>query len=139
MKEAQLNFDGDLITVAYKEGDKPLCLGYLLSHNGAVYEPSGGRMDGITEDQAVRHNIALDEAMLEGLDALCEIGQGTVFYLTGTDKAAPNVSTWIGTLVGTAHRAVNTKATYVFERKGRTFRGTCKQGLGSHAFFKRVA
>lgn len=118
---------GSLITT----GDN-VALGYLICHEGAVYDPSHGRVD-IRPEQAHIHNKHLDKAMLHGLDERCEIGQGSTFYLKQVDSK-PIVTTWLGTLVSDQVKV--TASVCEFHRNGKSFRGNIRKS-GDNIMFKR--
>jgi hypothetical protein len=140
MKRKDLNFDGGLITHQCESGEgRKCCLGFLFVHHGNAYDAEYGRIDGVTEEEAVAHNLALDRALIDGLDNNCPVGKGSDFYLKGESRITPTVSTWIGTIVGTAMIAEGTKQTYVMKRKGMTFRGSLHKRDDQYIFFKRVA
>lgn len=125
---------GSLIT--YDDGgDKETCLGYLMYFHGhGVFEPNFGKID-VTSEEADAHNRAMSESELDGLDTLCEIGQGCGFYV---DRNAATVKTFVGD-VATDSAKLDGR-TVTFERNGRSFRGDYRRGQDDDfVFFKRVA
>jgi hypothetical protein len=122
----RLNFKhlGSLITI----GDQ--ALGYLWSVPGkGVFEPTLGRVE-IDPKFVQTHNIALDQALVDGLDR-CEVGQRGSFYFV-----AGKVQTWLGKLVSDDCRLSGKVLT--FRRNGAIFRGTLKK-CGDLFNFRRVA
>jgi hypothetical protein len=128
---------GSLITI----GDENQCLGYLLdftSSGKGIFDATLGLVD-VTPGEAHAHNEALDKAMLDGLDTTCEIGQGTMFFLSGGHERRPDwATTFLGTQVGRVELDWRTKATYVLHRGDKTFRGTLRKN-GDNVFFRRVS
>lgn len=133
-KIPQLQHLGSLIT--YNDADgKGRCLGYLMHFEGhGVYDPDFGKVD-VTPEQAEVHNKLLDEAMLKGLDASCEVGQGGSFYTQQRDGKT-TIATFLGTLV--SRNVVIRGNTLTFFRTGKVFRGriSTKHNLFN---FRRVA
>jgi hypothetical protein len=109
---------GSLIT--HKDGDHDRCLGYLMNFTGhGVYDASIGRVE-VTPEAAKTHNRLLDEALLQGLDEHCQVGQGGSFYV-GKHDGRVAVKTFLGNLVS-ADVSVNGQS-LTFRRKGKVFRG----------------
>ena len=129
---------GSLITL--KEHPER-CLGDLMQFAGhGTYDPSYGQVP-VTAEEAQQHNVAFDEAKIDGLD-LCPVGKGGMFYVTGPFVSGlgvvdtPAITTFIGTKVSETmqHNGVNVE----FTRKGMKFRGR-KREDSDCIFFKRVA
>jgi hypothetical protein len=121
----EINHKGSLMTHEV-DGDET-CLGFLLMHDGAVYEPSIGKVDVTLEDMET-HNHLLDEALVSGLN-LCPVGQSNLFYIR-PDKT---VTTWVGTVVGQWTRQ---GSKIIFGRGAMVFEGgyTNEEAV----FFKRI-
>lgn len=96
------------------------CLSYLMAfRDKGVYDASLGKVN-ITPEHAETHNRLLDEAMLQGLDDSCQVGQYGTFYV-GQHEGRTAVKTFLGTLVSAD---VSVKGQSLsFRRKGKTFRG----------------
>jgi hypothetical protein len=109
-------------------------LGFLMDFGDrGVFEPNNGKVS-ISPEHAKAHNKALEEAMLEGLDKNCQIGQGGSFYLhkltepttwTGGGVGDYEVRTFLGTKVSDQCYRVGRVVTWF--RKGKTFRGRMSQ------------
>ena len=109
---------GSLVT--HKDGVEDRCLGYLMQFPGhGVYDASLGRVK-VTPEEADTHNRLLDDALLQGLDDNCQIGQHGTFYV-GKHESRTAIKTFLGTLVST-DVSVNGHS-LTFRRKGKTFRG----------------
>lgn len=109
---------GSLVT--HKDGDQDRCLGYLMQFPGhGVYDASLGRVN-VTPEEADTHNRLLDDALLQGLDDNCQIGQHGTFYV-GKHEGRTAIKTFLGTLVS-ADVSVNGQS-LTFHRKGKVFRG----------------
>jgi hypothetical protein len=109
---------GSLIT--YKDGDHDRCLGYLMNFTGhGVYDASLGKVN-VTPEEADTHNRLLDEALHQGLDDHCQVGQYGSFYV-GKHEGRTVVRTFLGTLVS-ADVSLNGRS-LTFRRKGKVFRG----------------
>jgi hypothetical protein len=146
MKTPTLENLGSLIT--YKEDGEDRCLGCLFhSEQHGTFDPTFGKVD-VTKEQADIHNRLLDEAMLDGLDKNCEVGQGgTLYFKPGTngtplDKRGPHfvahcnqVTTWGGTVVSTNVEKKGNSIT--FKRAGKTYRGRLQRDADCFNF-KRV-
>lgn len=105
---------GSLIT--YHDNGENCCLGFLLNFEGhGVYDANFGKVD-ISPEHAAVHNAALSQALIEGLDRRCEIGQGGTFYLIGG-----KVQTFTGDLV--SDRVSLNGKSITFERGGKEYRG----------------
>lgn len=74
----------------------------------------------MTLEEADTHNRLLDDALLQGLDANCQIGQHGSFYV-GKHEGRTAIKTFLGTLVS-ADVSVNGQS-LTFRRKGKVFRG----------------
>jgi hypothetical protein len=86
---------GSLIT--YKHHGKDTCLGYVFhTPEHGVYDAAHGKVD-VTPEQAEIHNKLLDQALINGLDTHCEVGQGGTFYLSDGQ-----IKTWLGTVIAPA-------------------------------------
>jgi hypothetical protein len=121
----KLNFDGGLITI---EGTNN-CLGDLLENQGAVFDPSWGRVD-VTPEQAKEHNRVLAKCLIDGLDK-CDVGLGQMFYITEDNR----VTTWGGELVG---ENVSKKKTEVVVHRGeKVFKGKRRKNTAA-IFLARV-
>jgi hypothetical protein len=117
-KASRLENVGSLIT--YKHRGKDTCLGYLFhAPEHGVYDASHGKVD-ITPEQADIHNMLLDQALMNGLDTHCEVGQGGTFYVDSDGR----VITWLGTEIGPA--PLGHYGTFI--RNGKTFRATYSRG-----------
>ena len=126
---AELEHVGSLIT---QNGQ---CLGHLIHFPGkGTYEPTLGLLD-ISAEDADTHNKLLDQALLDGLDNACQLGQGGFFY---RKQAGPicHVHTFMGILV--SDDVTITGDTITFRRNGRTFRGQL-DGDGDVFNFKRIS
>jgi hypothetical protein len=111
-KPPRLENLGSLITS--KNRGKDTCLGYLFyaSEHG-VYDAAHGKVD-VTPEQADVHNKLLDQALINGLDAHCEIGQGNTFYLR-----EGRIITWLATVIAPALTRQGKHCAFV--RRGREF------------------
>lgn len=137
---------GSLIT--YTLDGHPQMLGSLMDFKEkGVWDAQWGKVP-VTPAQAAEHNWLLDEALVEGLDNRCDVGQGGYFYIRPAKLATGeriSVTLFTGVVVADAdHIAEERKpgqkaVTVTFERKGKTFRGKWKRSEGDHVFFKRVA
>ena len=121
---------GSLIT--YEEDGQDVCLGYLLCFpDKGVFDAELGKVD-ISPEHVETHNALLDQALLEGLDKNCAIGECGTFYYGNHGM----VKTWGGTIVS---REVSIKGKSItFRRLGKTYRGR----LQKHADcfnFRRIA
>ena len=107
---------GSLIT--FNDGDR--CLGYLWHAEGhGTFDANLGRVD-VSKDNADTHNRLLDDALLNGLDENCQVGQGGTFYV-GQHEGRTAIKTFLGTLISADVSLKGQSLT--FRRKGRTFRG----------------
>jgi len=109
--------------------------GHLMDfRDHGVFDPSLGRVE-VDPSLIDAHNRVLDEAIIEGLDHNCQVGQGGFFYRTGSGGRF-KVTTFTGILVSqdvTVHGN-----TITFRRHGKVFRGRlCKEAESFN--FKRVA
>ena len=113
-----------------QQGDKPVCLGYLLNfEDKGIFSPSG-KVDAITVEEMETHNRLLSEGELKGLDENCQIGQQGTFYYVNN-----KVTTFMGTIV-TDQITVKGKS-ITFVRNGKHYRGRLQKE--SDCFnFKRV-
>jgi hypothetical protein len=94
---------GSLMT--YKDGKgRNCCLNFLLVAEGhGIYEPTMGRIDDITPEDAAAHNKALSKGLIDGLDDQCEIGQSGTFHEGyGRSRTGIQIITWNGDVVGLA-------------------------------------
>jgi hypothetical protein len=111
---------GGLITYDDEAGAERV-LGYLLwfPEHGA-FDACLGKVE-VGPGDARTHNALLDDALLDGLDNRCRVGQGGSFYLLGDRR----VATWTGKLVSDVVevRAGEGGKVVVFTRNGMTFRG----------------
>lgn len=125
---------GSLIT--YKdESGQDVCLGYLFHvADRGTYDPSLGRVEVGPED-AAKHNAALDEALLAGLDQNCEVGQGGTFYAKD-EPGGWKVRTFTGCLVSDDTEFAGRRL--LFRRAGKTFRGRLR-GQDELFGFTRIA
>lgn len=137
---------GSLIT--YTLDGQSLMLGSLMDFKEkGVWDARWGKVP-VTPEQAAEHNRLLDEALLEGLDNRCDVGQGGYFYVREAKPGAGeriSVTLFTGVVVADADHIACVKkpgqkaVTVTFERKGKTFRGKWKRSEGDHVFFKRIA
>ena len=120
---------GSLITVKSDDGEDQ-CLGHLFhSEEHGTFDPTCGKVP-VTKEQAGIHNNLLDQALLDGLDKQCEIGQAGIFYFDRTGR----VTTWTGLIVTNDATAVS-KTAFVFWRGNRRFRFIFKaKALGQAVF-----
>lgn len=134
MKAPKLENLGSLITYKDEDGNDR-CLGDLMDFAGrGVYDATFGKVD-VSPEDARKHNDALTQALLEGLDTNCQIGQGGTFYLGVTDGRAA-VKTFTGITVTTD---VTVKgSTITFRRHGKVYRGR-KQKDAECFDFRRVS
>lgn len=106
------------------------CVGDIIEFQGKFFDPNGA-IEGITAEQAQRHNDTLDAARILGLDQNCEVGMHGLFYFTdGT------VKTWRGTVV--SDRVQTNGRNVTFWRKGMQFQGRRRKDEDC-VDFKRVA
>lgn len=133
-KPPRLENLGSLIT--YRDGGEDRCLGNLFhSPEHGTYDPTLGRVD-VTKEQADAHNKLLDEALVAGLDAQCQVGQGGNFY-KHEKGGLVEVRTWTGIAVTTA--PVRPRGRVVeFTRGDRTFRGSLRR-RDDCIFVERIA
>lgn len=117
----------------YREDGKTYCLGYLLCLQGAVFEPTYGKLDDVAESMANKHNDILDDMLIRGLDK-CEVNQGNNFYLTG-QPGAEQITTFTGKVVGDVKR-VNGIARIV--RQDKWFECRLPKKGSELVFLKRV-
>lgn len=117
----------------YRENGKLYCLGYLLYLKGAIFEPTYGKLDDVSEDMANKHNSILDDMLIRGLDK-CEVNQGNNFYLTG-QPGAEQITTFTGKVVGDVKR-VNGIARIV--RQDKWFECRLPKKGSELVFLKRV-
>jgi hypothetical protein len=96
--------------------DEPF--GNLIAYQSRVFDPNHGLVD-VAEDLVAEHNRVLDEATINGLDDLCEVGQGGSFYHHAGET--PEVRTFTGIVVSDDVTVKGRSIT--FRRKGKTFRG----------------
>lgn len=93
---------GSLITFKDEKGEE-VCLNSLLVHEGKVYEPSFGKLEGVSPADAIAHNSLLDVALVEHVKNLPVGGRGTLYLVErgGANGAAVtrHVTTWSGTVV----------------------------------------
>lgn len=131
MEREQLDNFGSLITI--KGTDQ--CLGDLMHFTGrGTYDPTLGLVP-VTKDEADAHNKALDSMRLEGMDANCQIGQGSFAYYTGKGV----VTTFLGTVVSDdVTLRGNQRLSIVFKRAGKVYRGRLSREYDSFNF-RRVA
>lgn len=95
-------------------------LGHLLHFPGhGVYEPNLGMVD-IKPDDVDEHNKLLDQALIQGLDGTCKVGEGGTFYF-GKKDGKKIVTTFTGVVV--SDQVDNTRVSITFRRNGRVFRG----------------
>jgi hypothetical protein len=119
---------GSLIT--YEHGDHEHCLGYLMDFKDkGVFDAEHGKVN-VSPEHAEIHNKLLDEAMLQGLDESCQVGQGGTFYTGKPDKMGrpTEIRTFMGTLVSSDLTVKQIKNRHVvfnvtFRRNGKVFRG----------------
>jgi hypothetical protein len=113
---------GSLLT--YHDGGYEQCLGYLIHFpEHGTYDANLGRVD-VSPDEADTHNHLLDEAMIEGLDDNCQVGQHGSFYL-GKKDGRTVVQTFVGTVV--SNDVSQRGSSITFRRKGRAFRGRARK------------
>jgi hypothetical protein len=125
----KLEHVGSLIT--YKHRGKDTCLDYLFyAPEHGVYDAAHGKVD-IKPEQADIHNNLLDQALINGLDTHCEVGQGGTFYQDSDGQ----IITWLGTLIEPG--PVRTSST--FTRKGKVFRATASRGDDTTVWVERIA
>lgn len=111
---------GSLITIRGTDQ----CLGYLMYFDGrGTFDPTLGLVH-VTKEQADIHNKLLSQALLEGLDTRCEVGQGGTFYLGKTD-GVDAVRTWTGETVTTDVTVRGKRIT--FRRHGREYYGVLQK------------
>lgn len=136
--------DGDLLmTYAVNEGLEDVrrqAVGFLLDcGDQGVYEPSMGRLEGVTPERVKSHNDALSMAYIKGLDANCQIGEGAEFFWNNDKK---QVQTWSGTVVADGEQIVdvrkmqNGRYDVAFRRGDKFLRGRQDEESGS-IMFKR--
>lgn len=148
MKTEELQHHGSLLTYADpegREGDETTCLGYLVWWGPSVaeeaaYDANMGRIEGLSKEHADAHNEALDNAILEGLDKHCKVGQGANFYW---DQHNPeNVTTFMGTVVARPIEVTGGKVRKTIKfvrRNGHVFKGVQVKGeIATTCFFKRI-
>ena len=137
----KLEHFGSLITI---KGTNQ-CLGDLMFFDSipnsqgvavknACFCPHNGQVP-VTKDEATAHNAALDKARLDGMDENCQVGQGTMVYLT---KGV--VHFFSGTVVSSNVVAKTGRkyTTVTFSRNHKTFTGRMEND--AQCFFaKRVA
>lgn len=138
---------GSLITYKLEAGGEDHLLGHLMDFKErGVFDATFGKVE-VTPEQAAAHNKLLDEALIEGLDNRCEVGQGGQFYCGGVygDPAKPlSVKTFTGVVLAERVRSsLPARRTgggldVEFDRKGKTFRGRWKPAEGDLTFFERV-
>lgn len=125
---------GSLITLKGQNA----CLGSLMDFGErGVYDAEYGRIDGLTPAEAATHNELLDQALIEGLDTRCAVGQGGNFYL----KVLPHhceVHTFTGKVVADSVVVTGAKRrTLGFTRAGRRYKAAWPKD-GDLIFVKRV-
>lgn len=120
---------GSLMTVEDGSGSET-CVGYLICHEGRVYEPDMGQI-AVRPEEAETHNRLLTEALIEGLDSRCEVGQGGTFYL-----GQGRVTAWTGETV--SEDVTVRGASVTFRRKGKVFRGRIRKDQSAFNF-RRVS
>lgn len=124
-------FDGTFFM--YDDTDPPELVGYLFdSGANGIYSPDG-KVEA-TPDQLKLHNEHLTQAMIDGLDTRCQIGQGGTFYLK-EDGPKTLVTAWTGEVVSCDVTRNGNSLT--FRRKGMTFRGRIGQDAAFN--FRRVS
>lgn len=138
---------GSLITYKLDQGGEDHVLGHLMDFKArGVFDATFGKVP-VTPEQAAVHNKLLDEALVEGLDNRCEVGQGGQFYCSGVyaNPAKPlSVKTFTGVVLAeTVRSTLPPRRTgggldVEFDRKGKTFRGRWKPDEGDLTFFERV-
>jgi hypothetical protein len=102
----------------------------VLYPEQGVYDAAHGKVD-VTPEQAEIHNKLLDQALINGLDTHCEVGQGGMFYLNNDAQ----IITWLGTLIEPG--PVRTRST--FTRKGKVFRARASRGDHATVWVERIA
>jgi hypothetical protein len=114
-KPPRLDNLGSLI--AHNDRGKETCLGYLFHFPGrGVYDAKHGKVD-VLPDQANTRDKLLDQALINGIDDHCEVGQGNKFYVIDGQ-----IKTWLRTLIAPALKRRGRR--YVFVRGGKEFRAT---------------
>jgi len=125
---------GSLLFWVPVEGDEPnthAALGYLMYFGGhGVYEPQAGLVD-VSPEDSERHNELLDEALLQGLDEQCEVGQYGLFYW---DRSERRVHTFTGAVVAERSDVACRGNTVTFRRNGKTFRGRLRKEADAFNF-----
>ena len=129
----QLENFGSIVTFK----DKPDCLGDLWHVNGHTFCPHYGLVP-VTEEEAKQHNAALDAARIQGLDAQCEIGQGSNFYLTQLATYGWQVVTFSGTVVASNEDLYVSRHLVTMRRGDRVFQGR-RHTKDDCIFLKRVS
>jgi hypothetical protein len=139
---------GSLITYKLEQGGEDHLLGSLMDfRERGVFDATFGKVP-VTPEQAEIHNRLLDEALVEGLDNRCEVGQGGQFYMHGTPDSTLTlcVKTFTGTVVADytdigvkPFRGKKTVFDVEFDRKGKTFRGRWTPAEQDLTFFVRVS
>lgn len=102
------------------EGDQRRLAGHLLAIHGRIYEPDG-EVEGVTAEQAERHNELLDAMLIEGLKT-CELGQRGTFYYCARKK---RVATFTGKVIADDVVPVGNVVTFQYRR--RTFQGRLRK------------
>jgi hypothetical protein len=117
--------------ITHNHRGKDTCLGYgfhMPAHG--VCDAARGKVD-VTPEQADVHNKLLDQALINGLDTHCEVGQGSTFYLDSNGRGI----TWLGAVIEPG--PVRTSST--FTRKGKVFRATASRGDDTTVWVERIA
>jgi hypothetical protein len=122
----ELHKKGSLIT--FTERERECCLNYRWHiPSFGVFDPNFGKVE-VTPEDAKLHNEALDQALIDGVDNRCEVGQGSMFYLRNGQ-----VVTWLGTVVGPA--LVRDGRHYTFARAGKEFRAKKNRRRGDDSIW----
>ena len=106
-------------------------LGHLFCFEGhGVFGPTGRvDVDPILVD---KHNEMLDQALLDGLDNNCQVGQCGTFYIGKAQNDARVVKTFTGRVVSERTRVNGRSLT--FWRKGKRFVGRLSQQCDAFNF-----
>ena len=117
--------------MTWPDNGQERCLGYLFEFPGrGIFEPNFGKLE-VTSAEAKTHNRLLSQGEIEGLDKLCAVGMGGLFYTRKVDGQT-RVMTWLGEEVS---RNVQVHGKVItFQRKGMSFRGRLRQQEDAFAF-----
>lgn len=135
-KLPELRNDHGMFTYDVPGAAMSRCLGYLLTYEGRVFDPSFGVVD-VDAAAAEEHNRLLSLAEVAGLDT-ARIGEGCMFYPKQIDGKVA-VVTWIGQVVSDRPSVSDTARRVIsFQRNGKRFSGCSRKGEDC-VFFKRTA